>query len=183
MNTLRLSVLLPIFMLVGCMTTVDYPTTWAPVAKELMTGCKSITGAYLNRGDVAGGGSVKLTEVLLEQNSKVGDFQYLSIAFDQNMQLVISGVRSPESAPVQLSNIEKYECKNGSLVFDLSSLKSGDNVVSVGSSKRRLYKSGDYLVVESAESGVGIVLLIPVVASANNWFRFPMYERKSENGR
>ena len=183
MNILRLSVSLPTLMLVGCMTTVDYPTTWAPVATEPMSGCKAITGEYSNRGDVAGGGTVKLTEGLLEQNSKAGDFQYLSIAIDQNRGLVISGVLSPESAPVKLSTLQKYECKDGSLVFDLSSLKSGDNVVSVGSSKRRLFKSGNYLVVESAESGVGIALLIPVVGSANNWFRFPMYERKSENDR
>lgn len=179
MNILRSSLLITT-MLVGCTTVVDYPPTWPPLTTE--AGCESITGTYLNRGNAADGQSTYLSDWLFEANSKanlrIRNFQYLALAFDQHKQINISGINGPESTPAQLSKIEKYECKSGSLSFNLSAVKSGDNVVSIGSSKRRLYKSANYLVVESTESGVAIVLLIPVVASANNWARFPIVDRK-----
>lgn len=92
--------------------------------------------------------------------------------------IVITGIESPDSNPVQLTKIEKYECKDGALSYNLSALKSGDNVVSIGSSIRLLYRGAGHLVVESAESGAALVLLIPVIGSANNWARFAIADRQ-----
>jgi hypothetical protein len=165
-------------MVAGCITETDYPKTWAPLAAGLESGCDSITGTYLNSGEATGGVKTKLTDWLFEPHTNVPDFQYLSITFDQNRHIVISGVHSPESTSAQLSNVEKYECKNDSLIFDLSAFNSVQNTIFFGSRKRRIYRSANYLVVESLESGFAIVMLIPVAGTETNWARFPMYEGK-----
>ena len=171
--------LLLITTLTGCTTVVDYPATWSPVARG--QGC-AITGTYLNRGEAAGGYTTHLSDWLFKPNARerkrLRSYQELYIATDSMNAIVIDGIESSDSVPVRLTRIEKYECKDGILSYSLSALGSGDNVVSIGSSRRLLYRGGGHLVVESAESGVGLVLLIPVVGSANDWARFAMVDGK-----
>ncbi len=171
-HTLLLSCVLS---LEGCSTTVDYPQTWPPVAVLVGAGCESIFGTYSNTGEEAAAGQpTYLSDWLLDRNSKARAYRYLSITLNESKSIDLRGTDAAASETVLLSRIERYDCENGALTIYLSAVKSGDNAVSVGSSKRKLYRSPGHLVVESLENGVGIVLLIPVVASANNWARFPI---------
>ncbi len=180
-NSFRYLGFLITVILFGCSSTLEYPKKWEPIDRQSTTDCKFISGVYLNSDEtVVGRGPSKLTRVLHKQGQIVSDFHSVKIEFDQNLHLIISGITKPDATPLQLSVIRNYECKNGALEFEFSSVTSGDNVVGMGSSKRRLFKSGNYLVVETDESGVGIVLLIPVVASANYWYRFPKIDSNNK---
>jgi hypothetical protein len=166
-------------LITGCSTTVLYPSAWSPLVTE--PGCKSISGTYLNRGEAAGKYSTFLSDWLVrsgsQEKNRLSSYQQLSIILDHKNQIVISGLNEDGSSD-QLVNIENHECREGSISFNFSGVHNGDNVASLESSWRHLHKSGDYLVVESTSSGVGIVLLIPVVGSANNWARFLSVEHK-----
>ena len=173
-------ILLPtsLFILSSCVTLIDYPPTWPSSINELGQQCELIAGTYLNRGETQDGQTTYLSDWLFDTNIEFREFQYLSLAFDENNQMVVNGSTTSMPAPIQLPIFENNECRNNYLSINLQSFENSVNAVSLGSSKRHLYKTDNHLIIESSEGGVGVVLLIPVVAYANNWARFSMLQQK-----
>ncbi len=150
----------------------EYPATWPPLASA-SSGCPVLDGTYGNRGQ--GRVSMPLAGWLIEGSvtalSSVGSVRFagpangeLAVSFLDEQGRLLAARRWREGT--------QYHCADGALLVDRS---QGLSMVGVAMSTQvRLVPATDgSLVVETRETGGGLVLLVPYAGVYRYWSLFP----------
>ncbi len=174
MSRLRAIATLGLLALAGCASVEkqDYPAQW-PALAPAAAGCPPLGGTYVNRGE--GRVSRTLSSWLIEGSTTAqAAVDHVRLDGPAQGQLTMRLLDGQGRALAVRSWQEgsQYRCADGMLVVDRP---QGLAMVGMAMSMQtRLAPAVDgSLIVETRESGGGVVIVVPYVGAYRYWSRFP----------
>jgi hypothetical protein len=176
----------------GCVHLEKYPDTWDRISVDSVAGrCPSVSGIYENNGAKPDGTKISLAvwlaaatgrsrqEERYVRNRFIDELfkaKIVELELVDDTELSIHAKGDEISIPWAISkNTGQFECKDGAIVIRAGGDMSGDNVAGYSNGSMKLYSSPENLMINWSDSGVGIVLFIPIVyIYSNTWGRFPL---------
>jgi hypothetical protein len=170
--------LLPL-LLAGCVNNEAYPGKWQALDMPANPAdCHLLAGTYRDAGednDKTPGISLYKALYGYEYEGDMPDTaDRVTLAFPAADQLSISvyGAKGRLRETTYDGAAGQFACANGKLTIkNKGPLKEA---LSIGRfwQSLELARSGNYLVIDDAKSGAGVVLVMPAIISNNNWYRF-----------
>jgi hypothetical protein len=187
MNKRIVSVMIVVvFATAGCFhNRPDYPAAWPSHKVSGGDVEASIQGTYECRGEAMTGDKNTIetnisTFLFGEKDStRTRGCSAFSIVRDKLGKLTVSATAGGEEVGTRILQIDKDYTTEGDWLHlkREGSLKSGDNVVGIGSGKDSLTTNAERdLIIKSEGVFMAIVLLIPVAGSDVIWVRFKRAE-------
>jgi len=168
----------------GCVTVEPYPSSWGapPTAGG---NCESITGAYADNGTRADGTPVRLSFWLnpTVTSSSPERFQLSKdLAEAEQVELDLKGTLLEISAigpNVRRawtfdSSKGQFRCHEGVLRIARWHVDN-DIVILANKDTMDLYRTQDYLLVNTHGGGAGLAMVVPVAGYSSVWARFPIH--------
>ena len=168
----RCAALAPALMLAACASVErqDYPADWPPLVPAA-AGCPVLSGSYANRGQ----GTQALAAWVIE-GSALALAPVEQVQFDGpasgGLDIRLLDRQGRLLAARRWQEGTQYRCADGMLVLNRD---SGFAMVGVAMSMQaRLARTvHGSLVVESRESGGGVVIVVPYLGSYRDWSLYP----------
>lgn len=178
-------IVLAIIVATGCSFNTVYPPSWQPMDASQATHCPTLTGSYINAGELQSRSELEstlLTSLLFSVfgNSKAFHSEITHVAFDgptPSGRLKITAFANHESRSDKVVfEGSEFSCKNGELSFATTWHGPADSEgLSINKNTIRLYRSSDgFLTLRRDGAGIGLLfLVVPVALSGSDWARFP----------
>jgi len=168
-----------VLLALGCASCVaidrrDYPKDWSPV-RAAVGPCPNLTGSYANRG--YSGTEESLAQWILPKTTyPLERIERVSIVGPVNGIVTVRLMEGPslEAAAREWKQDVDYRCDNGSVVLSLQGFFAP--LPAFGYSKEaRLTRTVDgQLVVETAETGAGVIVFVPGYKNVRRWHLYPV---------
>jgi len=167
---MRACLLLLAVTLGGCVWTQPLPDAWPDVSSAEGATCDWINGVYYDKGESGTSNKPSLSRMLDWSEEKASP-ETLSITYVSGASLVVVG-GSDASSFSHVPPSSQFSCVDGTLRISRSVGINREGVLGYENVTHLLYPANGFLIVKSTTSGVGIVLLIPVVGSYTYYYRF-----------
>lgn len=163
------------------MGDLKYPATWEPFAPLESRDCRSLEGAYADRGEQPGQRSrPSLTRNLFGHHSGWENATRVEFSLPAPDLLEVTAWADPNRLQVRRLSAQdgEFSCENGRLTvrdkrWIASELVAGREYATIG-----LNDAGDYLVAQVNEVTYGVIfVVVPIAADATHWYRFPRLNR------
>jgi len=180
------SVTLTVLIVGGCVSVEHYPSSWG--AQPTAGGqCASISGAYADNGTRADGTAVRLSVWLnptLRSNSPerfqlgkdLAQAQQVELELDLKSALLHVTAVGPNIRREWTFDSSKgqFQCRDG--VIRITRWNLGNDIVILANKDTiDLYRTQDYLLVNSHGGGAGLaIVVVPVAGYSSVWARFPV---------
>ena len=166
-------------LLAGCVNNEAYPGKWQAIDTGASpTDCSMLAGTWRDAGednDKTPGISLYQTLYGYEYSGDMPDkADHVTLAFTapDKLSIAVYGAKGQLRATVYDGSTGQFTCKKGKLT--IKNQGPMKEALSVGRfwQSLELGRSSNYLVIDDAQSGAGVILILPAVISNNNWYRF-----------
>ena len=165
------------FLFSACAVHRPYPAAWEPLPPPPTADCRHFDGKYRDRGEIPGipQAQPSLTQLLFGTSSGWKRATLVSFSLKENDTLEVTvweGMNSLFTRTLT-SQAGHFACEAGRLVIRDRRGVSGRGVAGFESVTVTLSTTGDNLVAQVTDVGVGLALILPVAGTTTSWYRFP----------
>ena len=162
----------------GCVSIQSYPESWEASSAARADHCPDLNGTYSNIGQSPSGVSgASLSGWLMREEGRGSlrpDRVGLELSEDS---LTVRAVNREKSQFRVLSRRRgEFRCSNGVLEIPFTESCCYDMMSAVGSGTLRVTRTPGFVVLNIADIGAAIIVIVPLVYARQVYVRFPVVE-------
>lgn len=161
-------------VLAACAYERPRPAAWGPLPAPASTDCREFAGSFLDAGEATvSSGRASLIGTLFDYRARettvVRVPDRVQFEFVPEAALRVTLFRDDQARFVR--ETKDFACVDGHLVVRDARMAAGAGAVGYETFVVTLMLGSDYVTARVEDSGVGVALLVPVVATATIWQR------------
>jgi hypothetical protein len=175
-------------LVTSCAFNQQLPSNWTLPAPVSMGNCPDISGQYVSQGETIKNQTTipLIYELFVTAKDRKQyplirwqEVSHISMQQDQDLLKIAAWKGSEELYSTSLSkDADDFVCEDGWLIVKTFTARSlSSSAASFGSISRSFAKADGYLLEKKESRGLLLILILPIVSSHSEWFRFAVIEK------